>query len=455
MKRRAILRRSVGGSLLLLACSASSHLHAAVATWGDELNNAPTVVRPDGNVWRDYPPGEAGGQLNALVEQRPETWFVPRRRAAGEGSVPWNGQASNKGPLQNMSDMTFQFRFKLGSDPNTDPTNVWEPRTDTDGLEADVIDNNLFTIEQETYGTVKWGWTFGYERRPDADAWPIVDANLRGVSMQFFGKANRDFNYTALAWDTHPLENNKWYVGRVVADWNGPENPDSTISIYLGPDENNLQLLLREDSDPSQPFTQSLFESDDVYLGDYNLTVIKHGRWGAVEFDYFRAYAGVLPVDVPLLPAVSSPTGDFNQDGVLDAADINALTTAVRGGTNPLPYDLNNDKLVNDSDRNAWVSDLKKTWFGDANLDMEFNSLDLVLTFQDGQFEDATPGNSLWESGDWDGDGDFTTGDFVLAFQGGGYEKGPKPAVAAVPEPSGLLPLLFGGLLTAALRRRR
>jgi hypothetical protein len=65
MKRRAILRRSVGGSLLLLACSASTHLHAAVATWGDELNNAPTVVRPDGNVWRDYPPGEAGGQLNA------------------------------------------------------------------------------------------------------------------------------------------------------------------------------------------------------------------------------------------------------------------------------------------------------------------------------------------------------------------------------------------------------
>jgi hypothetical protein len=88
MKRRAILRRSVGGSLLLLACSASTHLHAAVATWGDELNNAPTVVRPDGNVWRDYPPGEAGGQLNALVEQRPETWFVPRRRATGEGSVP-------------------------------------------------------------------------------------------------------------------------------------------------------------------------------------------------------------------------------------------------------------------------------------------------------------------------------------------------------------------------------
>jgi hypothetical protein len=36
-----------------------------------------------------------------------------------------------------------------------------------------------------------------------------------------------------------------------------------------------------------------------------------------------------------------------------------------------------------------------------------------------------------------DGDGDFKTNDLVSAFQDGGYEKGPRPAVAVVPEPSG------------------
>lgn len=54
---------------------------------------------------------------------------------------------------------------------------------------------------------------------------------------------------------------------------------------------------------------------------------------------------------------------------------------------------------------------------GDSNRDGIFNSSDLVLVFQAGEFEDDLVGNSTFEEGDWDGDGDFTTRDLVLAFQ--------------------------------------
>ena len=58
---------------------------------------------------------------------------------------------------------------------------------------------------------------------------------------------------------------------------------------------------------------------------------------------------------------------------------------------------------------------------GDANGDGIFNSSDLVLVFQAGEYEDAVAGNSTFAEGDWNGDGDFTTADLVLAFQLGLY----------------------------------
>ena len=58
---------------------------------------------------------------------------------------------------------------------------------------------------------------------------------------------------------------------------------------------------------------------------------------------------------------------------------------------------------------------------GDANGDGVFDSSDLTLVLQAGEFEDGTDGNSTFVEGDWNGDGDFTTDDLVLAFTVGGY----------------------------------
>lgn len=146
--------------------------------------------------------------------------------------------------------------------------------------------------------------------------------------------------------------------------------------------------------------------------------------------------------------------GDFDGDGELGVADIDLLSMEVRDGNHPAEYDLNDDGVVDGSDRTVWIRDLKVTYAGDSNFDGEFNSADFVQVFSRGEFEDATEGNSGWGDGDWDGDGDFTTSDFVYAFSDGGFEIGPRTATSAVPEPTSVSLLLLGSSLLGLLRRR-
>lgn len=150
------------------------------------------------------------------------------------------------------------------------------------------------------------------------------------------------------------------------------------------------------------------------------------------------------------IPATPIP-GDFDANGVLDANDIDLLVKEFGGDT--ASFDLNGDRIVNGEDHRIWVKEKRKTWYGDVNLDGEFNSGDLTEVFRASQYEDAVDGNSTWLTGDWNGDGDFTTGDLTLAFQDGGYEMGPRAATSAVPEPTAFAMLAIG-LLSLSIRRR-
>jgi hypothetical protein len=56
-------------------------------------------------------------------------------------------------------------------------------------------------------------------------------------------------------------------------------------------------------------------------------------------------------------------------------------------------------------------------WAGDANIDGQFDSADLVLAFQHGKYE--TNAAAHWDQGDWNLDRRFNSTDLVSAFQTG------------------------------------
>ncbi|MCA9201253.1 MAG: PEP-CTERM sorting domain-containing protein [Planctomycetales bacterium] len=145
--------------------------------------------------------------------------------------------------------------------------------------------------------------------------------------------------------------------------------------------------------------------------------------------------------------------GDINGDGVLGIADVNLLSQAIWDAWKEPQFDVNEDGATNAEDLEYWVHDLRNTWFGDADVNGEFNSPDLVNLFQIGQYEDGSERNSTWSTGDWNADGDFTSADLVLAFQDGGYEQGPRPSVSAVPEPSTALLFVLAAMMSVSTTR--
>ncbi len=63
---------------------------------------------------------------------------------------------------------------------------------------------------------------------------------------------------------------------------------------------------------------------------------------------------------------------------------------------------------------------------GDSSGDGVFDSVDLIIVFQAGKYEDGIPNNATFAEGDWNGDGDFDSSDLVAAFRSGSYESPPR-----------------------------
>ncbi|MEZ6119803.1 MAG: hypothetical protein R3C28_24995 [Pirellulaceae bacterium] len=139
--------------------------------------------------------------------------------------------------------------------------------------------------------------------------------------------------------------------------------------------------------------------------------------------------------------------GDVNGDDQVTIEDIDSLTSHILANGSLPVFDMDLSGYVDQTDRQFWVQQIVGTTFGDANLDGQFDSSDLVRVFEYGQYEDALLRNSGWAAGDWNGDGEFTSTDLTYAFQSGQYEAAGK--LLAVPEPTAsLFVLLLAALAT-------
>ncbi|MCA9211525.1 MAG: DUF4465 domain-containing protein [Planctomycetales bacterium] len=156
----------------------------------------------------------------------------------------------------------------------------------------------------------------------------------------------------------------------------------------------------------------------------------------SIKLGFDSTDVGEFGINTPLYVALdnlrfseASLYGDLNNDGLLNAADIDFLSSSIRTSEASASLDLTSDGAVDEQDRQHWVQSIMNTYFGDSNLDGEFNTGDLTTVFQAAQYEDGITGNSTWATGDWNCDGEFGTADLIAAFQAGAYiaASAPRP----------------------------
>jgi hypothetical protein len=321
----------------------------------------------------------------------------------------------------------------------------WDEKSVVLWFQADNPDPDDPQVIFEQGGTTRGLNVYVYEGQVFVGAWNRNAGDGGGIASPW-PTDNAGLEITAIG---APIEADTTYqVGfSLVLD---PEGFDGTMTGFLNGE------VIGEEGDIGHLFAHS----DDSAIGYFeaqtafpDINATGGGGHFAGVIDEVALYNVALSAD-RIKAQYDAATGggllgDFNNDGELNVTDIELLSQEVRDNTNNSRFDVNNDQLVDHLDRQVWVKELKKTWFGDANFDAEFNSSDFVTVFTAGLYEKDEPAD--WSQGDWNGDARFNSSDFVAAFSDGGYEKGPIPA--AVPEPCSFV-LLAGGLALLARRHR-
>jgi endoglucanase len=342
--------------------------------------------------------------------------------------------------------------FNLVNEPNTMPTEQWLSAANAAiaGIRA-VGAQNLILVPGNAWSGA-WTWQDNWYGKPNAqvmlDVVDPIDNYAYDVHQYLDVDGSGSFQDIVSA--TIGSERLSAFTGWLrdhdrrgfLGEWAVPRQTVGSDPGEIG-DEAMTDLL------------GHLEQNDDVWLG---WTWWSAGPWwGEYQFTLEPTPGRVdrpqMLVLEPHLAGVRTLNGDFDEDGDLDARDVDLLSQTIRQGGSGLDWDLDGDGQVDSNDRIHWVAELKQTYLGDSNLDDEFNSADLVTVLVAGEYEDTIAGNSGWAEGDWDGDGEFTSSDLIAALTGGGYEQGPRAAAAAVPEPSG--PLLVALSLISLLPHRR
>jgi hypothetical protein len=289
-------------------------------------------------------------------------------------------------------------------------------------------------------------WIVGFGPRADESVTSPLTAHLPDNEVRLSTTQLGPDDLTSVFDDNHGLDVLQFYSGplTMVADVAGPgpgpkgfyhaDFPAGVTPFLYDPSQGNLLFdFIAWQGESPKILADQIPGMRTVVVVEPPDTQGDRGASAIFQFTF-----------VPVTP------GDYNHNGTLDAADIDDLTIQTAGGTNPAFYDLNGDALVNDGDIKVWIGDLFHSWMGDANLDGQFNSTDLVSVLAAGTYEVDV--NAVWSTGDFNGDGRANSGDLVAALADGGYEMGSRPAVASVPEPTTLILLVMAAVALSARR---
>ncbi|MCA9198257.1 MAG: hypothetical protein KDA87_11995 [Planctomycetales bacterium] len=276
-----------------------------------------------------------------------------------------------------------------------------------------------------------------------------VDYTVVAKSNASFS-ADHDVNQWSLDLGTFALNEEDGMVVRNVPVFNLGETVDLTAELELlstATDSSAFRLALPEELISPGSFADLVVKMPTSMAGSFQTT------WNIPTLDNSSLPGSSLGAPLTLTvfgTVVDYLPGDFDQDRQRSVFDLDLLDAAILANDGLLTFDLDQDGQVDANDRKIWIHELERTYFGDANLDGQFDSTDFVLVFQGGLYEAAVDHDVSWQDGDWNGDGRFDSADFVLAFQNGGYEQGPRAKF--VPEATGYF--IWTMIATFCLRRR-
>jgi hypothetical protein len=201
--------------------------------------------------------------------------------------------------------------------------------------------------------------------------------------------------------------------------------------VQLDVSPNGTQAFRWPVSDPSRVANVSWNNNQSTAAG----LPVFWGNWGGRSI-FEEVIVATEPMGVG---------GDFDRNGVLDMSDLLALTDVVDAGSNDPRFNLTGDEVVNLIDRDTWITKIKKTTLGDANLDgrVEFSDF-LALSKNYGQ-----PGD--WAAGDFDGDRQIQFPDFLILSEN--YGRG-SMATTSVPEPTAGTLFAIAAIAFIPFRRR-
>jgi hypothetical protein len=211
-------------------------------------------------------------------------------------------------------------------------------------------------------------------------------------------------------------------------------------------------------------FSGGGFDVSGIGTGDgpYTISAQAWGEdfHGQYDFDHVIA-SGTASYRQPLqsvhlsVPGSSSLflPGDFNQDGVLDAVDIDLLAAAAHNEPNNPLYDLDGDGTVtfavgapgapDPSDSDVLIYDMLETRYGDADLNGQVFLSDLTKLATNYR----TAGQFGWAQGNFNGSQEAGTAanprvflsDLTVLATNWRFGVGGGSGAAVVPEPSALL----------------
>lgn len=128
---------------------------------------------------------------------------------------------------------------------------------------------------------------------------------------------------------------------------------------------------------------------------EINVRVLKEGQWSIASRANFELIDALL--------------GDLNQDGTIDALDIDALAAAIRSNSTDTRFDLNEDEVIDGADYQMLLDDVLGARRADVDLNGTVDYADFLVLSKNFGKNDAT-----WSEGDANGDGNVSFEDFLL-----------------------------------------